>query len=106
MVSGRTDIQKILLMVGPRRGGKGTIARILTGLVGADNVAGPTLAAFGRTFGMQSLLGKTLAVLSDSRTSGPSRDALERLLAISGEDEIDIDIKFRAPWTGRLPTAL
>ena len=30
--------------------------------------------------------------------------AVERLLSISGEDSITVDRKYRAPWTGRLPT--
>jgi putative DNA primase/helicase len=46
VISGRTDLHKILLMVGPTRGGKGAIARVLIALVGRRNVAGPTLRAF------------------------------------------------------------
>ena len=43
VVSGRLDLHKILLMVGPTRGGKGAIARILGSLVGVPNVScGPT----------------------------------------------------------------
>ena len=34
VVSGRTDLHKIMLMIGPTRAGKGVIARILTELVG------------------------------------------------------------------------
>ena len=34
VISGRTDLQKIFLMIGPTRGGKGVIARVLTALVG------------------------------------------------------------------------
>ena len=45
VISGRTDLHKILLLVGPTRAGKGVIARILGELVGAENVAGPTLSS-------------------------------------------------------------
>ena len=34
----------MFLLVGPKRSGKGTIARVLTGLLGAHNTAAPTLA--------------------------------------------------------------
>jgi putative DNA primase/helicase len=34
VLSGRTDMQKMLLLIGPTRSGKGTIARMLTELVG------------------------------------------------------------------------
>jgi putative DNA primase/helicase len=40
-----TRQQKILLVVGPRRSGKGTIGRVLTGLLGQSNVVAPTLAS-------------------------------------------------------------
>ena len=107
VISGRTDLQKILLMVGPTRGGKGVIARILTALVGRKNVAGPTLNSLGSNFGLAPLIGKPLAVISDARFAG--RDAstvVERLLSISGEDTLTVDRKYRDQWTGRLPSRL
>lgn len=107
VLSGRTDQQKILLVVGPTRSGKGTIARILTNLVGKGNMAGPTLAGLATNFGLSPLLGKSLAVISDARLAGKDgHQVVERLLTISGEDTIDVDRKFRDPWTGKMPTRL
>ncbi|MDK1476787.1 phage/plasmid primase, P4 family [Streptomyces sp. 549] len=107
VLSGRTDQQKIMLIKGPSRSGKGTIARVLKELVGKENLAGPTLAGLGTNFGLSSLLGKPLAVISDARLSGQDGgQVVERLLTISGEDTIDIDRKYRDAWTGRLPTRL
>ncbi|MET9413466.1 phage/plasmid primase, P4 family [Streptomyces klenkii] len=107
VLSGRTDLQKILLVVGPTRSGKGTIARILASLVGSGNLAGPTLASLGSNFGLSPLLGKSLAVISDARLSGKDgHQVVERLLTISGEDTIDVDRKFKDPWTGKLPTRI
>jgi putative DNA primase/helicase len=107
ILSGRTDQQKILLMVGPSRSGKGTIARVMKELVGKSNLAGPTLAGLGTNFGLATLIGKPLAVISDARLSGnDSSQVVERLLTISGEDTIDIDRKYREQWTGKLPTRL
>lgn len=107
VLSGRTDQQKIMLMVGPTRSGKGTIARVLAELVGRGNMAGPTLAGLGTNFGLSTLIGKPLAVISDARLSGgDNSQVVERLLTISGEDSIDIDRKYRQVWTGKLPTRL
>ena len=87
MLSGRTDLHKILLLVGPTRAGKGAIARVLAALVGKGNVAGPTLASLGTNFGLSPLLGKPLAVVSDARLgAGNAHQVVERLLSISGED--------------------
>lgn len=107
VLSGRTDQQKMLLVVGPTRSGKGTIARILTALVGKGNMAGPTLAGLATNFGLAPLLGKSLAVISDARLNGrDGQEVVERLLTISGEDTIDVDRKYRPQWTGKMPTRL
>jgi putative DNA primase/helicase len=104
VLSGRTDLQKIFLVIGPTRSGKGTIARILAGLVGAGNVAGPTLASLGTNFGLSPLIGKPLAVVSDARLdSRGACQVVERLLSISGEDVLTVDRKFKDPWIGKLP---
>jgi hypothetical protein len=77
-----TSQQKILMIVGPKRSGKGTIARVLRRLVGVRNTAGPTLASLATNFGLWPLLDKTVAVISDARLSGRSDAAVivERLL--------------------------
>src|SRR5262249_5576971 len=54
-----TSQQKMLMIVGPKRSGKGTIARVLRALVGIDNTTSPTLASLGTNFGLWPLLGKT-----------------------------------------------
>src|SRR5262249_34888841 len=105
VISGDTSQHKILLLIGPRRGGKGTIARILKALVGDGNHAGPTLASLGTNFGLQPLIGKPLAIISDARLGGANvHQVVERLLSISGEDMLTIDRKYREHWTGTLPT--
>jgi putative DNA primase/helicase len=107
VVSGRTDLHKILLMVGPTRGGKGVIARILSALVGRENVAGPTLSSLGGEFGLAPLIGKPLAVVSDARFTGKNSNVVvERLLSISGEDGLTVNIKHKEQWTGNLPSRL
>jgi putative DNA primase/helicase len=105
LLSGRTDMQKMLLLIGPTRSGKGTIARMLTELIGRGHVAGPTLASLGTNFGLSPLLGKPLAIISDARLGDtPSHTVVERLLSITGEDMLTVDRKFRDPWSGKLPT--
>lgn len=101
-----TSQQKILMLVGPPRSGKGTIARVLRELVGRGNVAGPTLSSLGTNFGLWPIVGKTLAIVSDARLGGRSDivAVTERLLSISGEDALTIDRKNLEPVTCTLPT--
>lgn len=106
VIASDTRQQKMFLIVGPRRSGKGTIARTLTALVGTGNVASPTLASLQTNFGLQPLIGKMLATITDARLSGRADQSAiaERLLSVSGEDHVTIDRKFLIAWTGRLPT--
>jgi putative DNA primase/helicase len=100
-----TSLQKMLFLVGPTRSGKGTIGRILRAMVGPGNVANPTTASLAGAFGLQPLIGKPLAIVSDARFSGESTPiVIERLLNISGEDPVTIDRKFLASIHIKLPT--
>lgn len=101
-----TRQQKLFLFVGPKRSGKGTIGRVLRDLLGPHNVSAPTFASLSKNFGLQPLIGKQLAIISDARI-GPRTDSqviVERLLSISGEDAINIDRKYLSQWTGQLST--
>ncbi|MEU5859347.1 phage/plasmid primase, P4 family [Nocardiopsis dassonvillei] len=107
VLSGRTDMQKIMLMAGVTRSGRGTIGRVLRALLGSPSVAGPSMESFRSAFGLSTLIGKSLAIIPDARLEGRDSSSLvERLLAISGEDTIDIDRKHKDPWTGRLGTRI
>jgi putative DNA primase/helicase len=99
---------KMMLLVGPKRSGKGTIARVLRHLVGAENVASPTLSSFSQNFGLAALLGRTLAIIGDLRLSNRPDGAVivERILSITGEDQITADRKFQPTVTCTFPTRI
>jgi putative DNA primase/helicase len=81
--------------------------RILGALVGNENVAGPTLSSFKDRFGLEPLLGKSLAAISDARLNNSSAHVVvERLLSISGEDTLTVDRKNKDQWTGKLPSRI
>jgi putative DNA primase/helicase len=105
-LTGDTRQQKIFLIIGPPRSGKGTIVRVLRELVGPNNTVAPTLAGLGMNFGLAALIGKRVSIVSDARLGGrvDQHIIVERLLSISGEDALTIDRKYRDPWTGRLQT--
>lgn len=100
------SLHKLLMLIGPPRSGKGTIARVIKRLIGENNLACPKLASFAGPFGLQPLLGKTAALITDARLSGRA-DAIaivENLLSISGEDPQDVARKNMPTLTGiRLP---
>ena len=97
-----TSMQKILLIQGDKRSGKGTIAKVITALLGERNVANPTMTDLGHRFGLEPLLEKLLAVIPDARMSNRTDSAaiVERLLSISGEDKLVIERKNRPALPG------
>jgi putative DNA primase/helicase len=104
-----TRYQTILMLVGPPGSGKGTILRVLTGMVGSHNVATPSIPGLARQFGLWPLVGKSLCLFTDTQAGGSRSDnaiALEYLLKISGEDHITIDRKYQEPLTTKLFTRL
>src|SRR5262249_2826381 len=104
MLSGDLSQQKLFMLVGPKRAGKGTIARVLRQLLGERNVVGPTLRSLSENFGLEHLIGKRLAIIGDARIGGGSDQnvVVERLLSISGEDALSVSRKFKAAWDGIL----
>lgn len=102
-----TLFQKMLLIVGPKRSGKGTLQRLIAAILGLENISSPRTSDFASRFGLQDLIGKLLAVVSDARFSGRDiQKAIEVMLNITGEDFITIDKKFKEPVTLRLPTRI
>lgn len=103
VISGRTDQHKIAALIGKKRSGKGTIARVLSALIGKGNVVGLNLNKLAGTFGLEPFVGAALAVASDVRwKSRAIGDAVQILLEVSGEDTVPVDRKNKKTWNGRL----
>lgn len=98
-----TSRQKLMLIIGPKRSGKGTIARILTALLGPRNVAAATLGTLGSRFGLHPLLGKLATVVPDARLGGKTdpADVVQTLLSLTGEDSVLVDRKGKDALTVR-----
>lgn len=73
LLTGDTRHEKAFLLVGPKRSGKGTIARILRKLIGPENVCGPTLSSLATTFGLMPLIGKRLILSWSASSPSPGR---------------------------------
>jgi putative DNA primase/helicase len=92
-----TSLQKALMMIGPRRSGKGTICRVLKHVVGEANVASINLIKLTEQFGLSILLDKSVAIVPDCRLDDRTADnarIVEHLLNITGEDDVTVDRKY------------
>src|SRR5215471_14375293 len=94
----------LIFSIGDKRSGKGTKARVHRALLGHDSVVGPPMSSLGETFGLEPLITKKLAIISDARIGRRTDTSLiiERLLSISGEDGITVARKFKPAWNGYL----
>ena len=104
LLTADTSQQKMFLIQGPKRSGKGTIARVLGALLGRENMVSPTLTSLTSNFGLQPLIDKLVAMIPDARVGAQTNTqaVVEKLLMLSGEDSITVDRKNKEAWTGRL----
>ena len=103
LLSADLSQQKLFMLVGASRSGKGTVARVLRALLGYVNVVGPTLSSLKEPSGMEPLINKRAAIISDARLDGRNQhEIVERLLTISGEDAISVPRKYKSAWNGTL----
>jgi putative DNA primase/helicase len=103
-----TRQQKILLMIGPPRSGKGTICKALEGLIGGRSYGAIDPTKLGNDFGLAPLKGKSVACIADLRVSHKADHAaiVKSLLSISGEDTVAVNEKYQDEVSLRLRARL
>ena len=101
-----TSQQKLLMIVGPTRSGKGTVARVVRMMLGENNVASPMVRSLAGSFGLWALFGKPLAIIPDASVKPPN-SLVELIKSVVGEDALNIDRKNLPPLCSvKLPTRL
>ena len=102
-----TRQQKFLMLIGPKRSGKGTIGRVIKHLIGHKNFVGPTLSSLAERHGLEPWIDKLVAVIGDSRSPGKEPQlAVERILSITGEDSVSVPRMYKTAVDLRLTTRL
>ena len=104
VVTGRTDWQKYLELVGPGGTGKSTFIKLAISLVGHENVHTTTLKKLeGSRFETACLAGKRLVVITDSeRYAG----GVSTLKALTGCDTLPYEKKFKQSKGNFLPKSM
>ena len=104
IVTGRTDWQKYLELVGAGGTGKSTLTRLSTALVGMENVHTTTLKKLEREkFETASIAGKRLVLINDSERYAGEVGKLKNL---TGQDSLPYEVKFKQSKGGFTPSAL
>ena len=104
-ISDDTSLHIVPHLWGVTRGGKGTMIRILTDLVGEENCHAPSIVELGGRFGLQGCLAMKLITITDMDTDNRSELGASAVCInkISGEDRVSVERKGLTPWGGRLP---
>ncbi len=90
-VTERGDLQRFLELIGIGGSGKGTVIRLITALVGRDNVAITDLKQLEKNrFETASFYGKKLIIITDSEQYAGDVSTLKK---ITGEDELRYEKK-------------
>ena len=108
LLTPNTRYQKMLYLIGPPRSGKGTIARVINGMIGDDNCDSPTLSRLENSFSLLGMMGKLVAIFADAKigAKADTSQIIERLLSITGEDRQTIDRKHKDAFTGKVSARL
>ena len=104
IVTGRTDWQKYLELVGAGGTGKSTFTRLATALVGQENVHTTTLKKLEKSkFETASIARKRLVLINDSERYAGEVGKLKNL---TGQDTLPCEVKFKQSKGGFNPNAL
>lgn len=97
LLCGRTDLQKIFLLIGPTRSGKGTILRLIQRLFGRSATSFKVAKLGSDRWMLGSLVGKAVAYDPDVRRASINdneSESVEALLSVSGEDFVTCERKY------------
>jgi P4 family phage/plasmid primase-like protien len=100
--------QKMLVMAGESRSGKGTIATVIRNILGADAYVGTSLSNLSTQFGLHSLIAAKVGVIGDAKQAARMNinQAHETLLNITGNDFVTIQRKNKGDLNVRIPARL
>ncbi len=102
LLTPNTIHEKMLLILGPPRSGKGTIQRVLINMLGRDTVSTAQASDLADKYIKHTWLDKTAVVIPDARFSQKNDITIaitEMLLAITGQDGQDIQRKYKSTLT-------
>lgn len=91
------SLQRFAVFTGKTGGGKGTLTTVLSNMIGAGNVAAPSLPKIHKDTSLKEMSENALTLIPDARDVHPSSrdDVLSTMLAITGGDPVSFDVKFK-----------
>lgn len=90
-------LQQMLFLYGVPGSGKSTTIDTLRAMLGPDRSVAADVESFTSSFGMQPLIGKYAAIISESEATSrrQAKQALEKIKQITGGDTIKVNQKYK-----------
>lgn len=99
LIAGDNVHQKLFVLAGQSRAGKGLLAGLITQLIGSDSTTSTSLKAFGGAHGLEDLPGKRVLFINEANAQKAAdipQEAVDRIKAISGGDSVSVNPKHKA----------
>jgi P4 family phage/plasmid primase-like protien len=90
---GENLAQRILMLIGTAGGGKGTFIRVLSGIIGQNNLASLRPQLLGERFELGRFLGRTLLYGADVPSNFLDQRGATVLKSLSGADPVTLEFK-------------
>lgn len=89
------SFNKLMILLGVIRSGKGTMIDMLIKMLGEKNCSATNFQSLAGTFGREGLIGKLAAVIGDARSvkNQDMQQALEYILTLTGGDAVSVNKK-------------
>lgn len=98
LLSSETKCEKAFYLYGNGANGKSVLAKIISILVGEQNVSSIPLAQFSTDFGLEGIIGKTVNIAPENELQHSTFNT-EAFKAIVSGDGMTIHMKYRTPLT-------
>jgi P4 family phage/plasmid primase-like protien len=97
-------LHKMFILMGSPRSGKGTTLRLIRGLVGSENCCSPNLSSLANDFGLDPLVGKSVALIGEmNQQQRPPDSSVDRIKGITGGDALPVNRKSKGEMHIVLP---
>lgn len=108
LLTADNSIQSMFVLVGAKRGGKGTITRVIEDLIGDHHHASIMLNDLAGDFGLQGLTDKRLVIIPDAHDADVARRsaAIERIKSITGGDHVSVNRKNKTMMFVKVPARM
>lgn len=108
MLSDDQSQQKMAFFIGKPRSGKGTMMRVLEGMLGSYNCASPSIEGLNKDSNLHSISDKMVAIFNDVADPAPSarNSVVAAIKRIVGQDSVMFDRKYKSAMTTRFKCRL